>query len=71
MRFTALLLACVLAVTAAGVAHGHDEYDLPNLPIPEIDQLFPVDDLDAALRLADMPCSARPRSTSTTCSTRA
>ena len=49
MRFTALLLACVLAATAA---HSHDAVDLPELPIPAIDQLFPVDDLDAAHRWA-------------------
>ena len=52
MRFTVLLLACVLAATAA---YSHDGYDLPELPIPVIDQLFPVDDMAAALRLADRP----------------
>ena len=52
MRLTVLLLACVLAVTAA---HSHDAVDLPELPIPEIDQLFPVDDMAAAFRWADRP----------------
>ena len=51
MRFTALLLA-MLAATAA---HSHDAVDLPELPIPEIDQLFPVDDMAAAFRWADRP----------------
>ena len=48
MRFTALLLAC-----AATAAHSHDAVDLPELPIPAIDQLFPVDDMTAAFRWAD------------------
>ena len=51
LRFTALLL--VLAATAA---HSHSEIvlsELPELPIPEIDQLFPVDDMAAAFRWAD------------------
>ena len=49
MRFTVLLLACVLAATAA---HSHEEIELPELPIPEIDQLFPVDSVEAAFRWA-------------------
>ena len=54
MRFTALLLA-LLAATAA---HSHSEIVLPELPIPEIDQLFPVDDMAAAFRWADWPMPA-------------
>ena len=49
MRVTALLLAML----AAAAAHSHDAVDLPELPIPEIDQLFPVDDIAAAVRWAD------------------
>ena len=57
MRFTALL-ALGLAATAA---HSHDAVDLPELPIPEIDQLFPVDDENAAFRWADRsPPGTRP-----------
>ena len=52
MRFTALL-ALSLAATAA---HSHDAVvDRPELPIPEIDQLFPVDNTNAAFRWADRP----------------
>ena len=49
MRFAALLLALLVATAA----HSHDEIDLPELPIPVIDQLFPVDDMTAAFRWAD------------------
>ena len=45
-----LLMGLVLAASAA-VAH--EDITLPELPIPEIDQLFPVYDIDAAFRWAD------------------
>ena len=62
MRFSfALLLACVLAATAA---HSHDAVDLPQLPIPAIDQLFPVDSPAAAFRWADISPTRRPSSDS-------
>ena len=54
-----LLLVVGLAVTAASVAHSHDEVVFPELPIPEIDQLFPVEDMAAAFRWADRPLWTR------------
>ena len=49
-----LRFLCVL-VLATTAAHSHDDVVLPELPIPEIDQLFPVDDMAAAFRWADRP----------------
>ena len=40
-------------VLAASAAHSHDVVVLPELPIPEISRLFPVDDMQAAFRWAD------------------
>ena len=48
MRFCVILIGL-----AASAAYSHDEVTLPELPIPAIDQLFPVDDVDAAFRWAD------------------
>ena len=48
MRFCVILIGLV-----ASAAYSHDEVTLPELPIPAIDQLFPVDDIDAAFRWAD------------------
>ena len=48
-----LILVLLGLVTAAGVAHSHDAVELPELPVPEIEQLFPVDDMEAAFRWAD------------------
>ena len=44
-----LLLGLVLAATAA---HSHDKVVLPELPVPVIERIFLVDDLDEAFRWA-------------------
>ena len=53
MRCLVLLFGLAAALGAASVAHSHDEVELPELPIPEIDQLFPVEDMAEAFRWAD------------------
>ena len=56
------LIFVLLLGLAASAAHGHDEVVFPELPIPEIDQLFPVDSPAAAFRWADISPPRRPSS---------
>ena len=54
------LTAVLLGMLAATAAYSHEEIELPELPIPEIDQLFPVDDKVAAYRWAGFSKARRP-----------
>ena len=48
MRFCVILIGL-----AASAAHSHDDVVLPELPIPVVNRIYPVDDMDAAFRWAD------------------
>ena len=48
MRFCVILIGL-----AASAAYSHDDVVLPELPIPVVNRIYPVDDMDAAFRWAD------------------